>query len=208
MIQVHDSLEVGLSALNIGSDAAARKKLRQYLALIAKWNKVHNLTAIRDPDRMLPEHLLDSLSILPHVHPSRILDVGSGAGLPGIPLAIVQPSWDVTLLDSSHKRCVFLRQATIELGLANVDVVCQRIEEHRPARPFDTVVSRAFAETQHFARLAISQIADGGLLVAMKGLHPHEEIAQLPPQVALRDVVRIEVPGLGAQRHLVIMTKA
>ena len=207
-MKVRTPLDAGLSVLDMELEADAQEKLHRYLALIAKWNKVHNLTAIRDPERMVTEHLLDSLAILPHVRPARILDVGSGAGLPGMPLAIVRPNWQVTLLDSSHKRCVFLRQATIELDLVNVHVVCARIEEHRPEQLFDTVVSRAFAETQHFARLAASQLAAGGLMLAMKGLYPHEEIAQLPPQVVLRDVVGIEVPGLGAQRHLVVMTVA
>jgi 16S rRNA (guanine527-N7)-methyltransferase len=203
-----DRLDAGLRSLAIEIPDEGRDRLRTYLALIEKWNKIHNLTAIRNPDRMVVEHLLDSLTIIAHVQPVRILDVGSGAGLPGIPLAIARPDWQITLLDSSHKRCTFLRQAIIELDLRNATVICDRVEAYRPGHAFDTAVSRAFAETQHFARLSVANIAPTGVLLAMKGLYPHEEIAQLPANVALKAVVPISVPGLDAQRHVVIMTRA
>jgi 16S rRNA (guanine527-N7)-methyltransferase len=157
---------------------------------------------------MAVEHVLDSLAIVPHVAPGRVLDVGSGAGLPGIPLAIARPAWHVTLLDSNHKRCTFLQQAAIELKLSNAAVACSRIESFRPAAPFDSVVSRAFSDTAHFARVALPLVSAGGVMLAMKGLYPHEELAQLPAQARLREVVALEVPGLDAQRHLVVMTSA
>jgi 16S rRNA (guanine527-N7)-methyltransferase len=203
-----ESLAQGIERLGIDVPAAAENALVAYLALIEKWNKVYNLTAIRDRGRMEVEHVLDSLAVIPHVRPGRVLDVGSGAGLPGIPLAIVRPGWHVSLLDSNHKRCAFLRQAVIELGLRNAEAVCERIEAYRPEGSFDTVISRAFAETQHFARVAVAHVDADGVMAAMKGLYPHEELAQLPPGVALHSVVPLTVPGLDAQRHLVVMTKA
>ena len=203
-----DVLAPGLSAMGLAVDAVVLERLERYVGLIVKWNQVYNLTAIRDRERMLVEHVLDSLSIHVHVRPSRILDVGSGAGLPGVPLAIIHQGWDVTLLDSSQKRCAFLRQAVIELRLENVHVACERIETYRPSAPFDTVVSRAFAGTRHFARLAAPLLGDDGVILAMKGLYPHEELAELPSQVVLKHVLPVQVPGLAAQRHLVVMTRA
>ncbi len=201
-------IERGLPELGVVASAGAIAALAQYVDLIVKWNKVYNLTAIQDPERMATDHILDSLAIVPHVRPERILDVGSGAGLPGIPVALARPQWRVTLLDASHKRCAFLRQVIIELGLHNVEVACERIENHRPGRPFDTIVSRAFAETALFARVAVSSLAPDGRMLAMKGTYPQDELSRLPPEVSVQDVVKIDVPGLGAQRHLVIMTKA
>jgi 16S rRNA (guanine527-N7)-methyltransferase len=203
-----DTLARGIGQFGIELPKDASAALLAYLALIAKWNQVYNLTAIRDPQRMVIEHLLDSLAILPHVATPRILDVGTGAGLPGVPLAIARPAWHVVLLDSSHKRCTFLQQAAIELQLNNVEVACERVESYRPAERFTTVVSRAFSDTAHFARVAVPLVAQGGTMLAMKGLYPHEELAQLPAEVTLREVVALTVPGLEAQRHLVVMTKA
>lgn len=200
-------IERGLSELGVAAAAGAVTALVQYLELILKWNKVYNLTAIQDPERMATDHILDSVAIVPHIRPERILDIGSGAGLPGIPVAIVRPEWNITLLDASHKRCAFLRQAVIELGLRNVEVACERIENYRPMRPFDTVVSRAFAETTLFARVAAACLAPDGFMLAMKGTYPHDELSTLPPGVHVQQVVKTDVPGLDAQRHLVIMTK-
>lgn len=203
-----DDLARGVAALGLELPGSAADALVSYIALIQKWNRVYNLTAIRDPQRMVVEHLLDSLAILPHVVPPRILDVGSGAGLPGIPLAIARPDWRVVLLDSSHKRCSFLQQATVELGLKNAEVACARIESYRPSEAFTSVVSRAFSDTSHFARVALPLVAQHGVILAMKGLYPHEELAQLPAEAVLREVVGLSVPGLDAQRHLIVMTKA
>ena len=137
-------LAAGIAALNVNVAAGAQQRMLDYLALVEKWNQAYNLTAVREPGKMLTHHLLDSLSVLPHVIGSRILDVGSGAGLPGIPLALARPEWRVTLLDANHKKATFLRQAAIELKLDNVEVVCERVETWAPLQPFDTVVSRAF----------------------------------------------------------------
>lgn len=200
--------EHGLPKLGVAASAEEIAALVEYVDLIVKWNKVYNLTAILDPERMATDHILDSLAIVPHVRPDRILDVGSGAGLPGIPVAIARPKWRVTLLDASHKRCAFLRQVIIELGLHNVEVACERIENHRPVQPFDTIVSRAFAETALFAHVAVPCLATDGRMLAMKGTYPHDELSRLPPGVVVQEVVKTDVPGLEAQRHLVIMTKA
>jgi 16S rRNA (guanine527-N7)-methyltransferase len=201
------AIETGLAALAVSTPSGAATVLDRYLDLIAKWNKVHNLTAIQDPQRMVIEHVLDSLSIAPLLQPERILDVGSGAGLPGIPLAVARPQWRFTLLDSSQKRCAFLRQAAIELALSNIDIACARVEQFRPEAPFDTIVSRAFAETAAFAKSACGLLADDGIMIAMKGIYPEEELARLPAAVHVREVVKLEVPGLDAQRHAVVMTK-
>jgi 16S rRNA (guanine527-N7)-methyltransferase len=202
------SLSAGLDALGIALPPAASSRLGSYLELIEKWNQGYNLTAVRARARMVTEHLLDSLVVLPHVAEGPILDVGSGAGLPGIPLAIARPHWQITLLDSNHKRCAFLRQAAIDLALANISVACERVESFRASEPFATVVSRAFSDTQHFARVASRHLAPGGRMLAMKGLYPHEELAQLPEDVRLQSVETLAVPGLDAKRHLVVMTKA
>lgn len=201
-------LHAGLERLGEALPAPAEALLSRYLALIVKWNKVYNLTAIQDPSRMVVEHLLDSLSILALVRPERILDVGTGAGLPGIPLALARPQWRVTVLDSSHKRCAFLRQTVIELGLANVDIACVRVEQFRPTARYDTVVSRAFTDTAGFAAAVRDLTADDGVIVAMKGQYPAEELTVLPSGVRVREVLPLSVPGLEAQRHAVIMTKA
>lgn len=202
------TLEHALSRLEIGAPADAARDLVRFLELIRKWNKVYNLTKILDAERMVVEHVLDSLSILPLLQPSNVIDVGTGAGFPGIPIAIVNPSLHVTLLDSSHKRCAFLRQAAIDIEVRNVDIVCARVEQFRPATPYDTAMSRAFAETADFARMAQGLVDDKGILVAMKGAYPADELERLPSNISVREVVRLQVPGLDAQRHAVIMTKA
>jgi 16S rRNA (guanine527-N7)-methyltransferase len=199
----------GLREMGIALDADAQALLVDYLRLIEKWNKVHNLTAIREPDQMVVLHLLDSLSLLPHLGSARtVLDVGSGAGLPGIPLAISRPDLALTLLDSSHKKATFLRQAKSELGLANVEVVCERAEQWHPARGFDVVVSRAFADLADFVGQAGHLVAPGGAILAMKGLQPFEEIARIPPAYRVEGVVELHVPSLDAQRHLVLLKAA
>ncbi|MCW5592547.1 MAG: 16S rRNA (guanine(527)-N(7))-methyltransferase RsmG [Burkholderiales bacterium] len=195
--------------MGIALDAAARSKLVAYLELIGKWNKVHNLTAVREPAQMVVLHLLDSLSVLPHVaHAKTLLDVGTGAGLPGIPIAIARPDLAVTLLDSSHKKATFLRQAKAELALANVQVACERVENWHPPAPFDAVVSRAFAELADFVTQSGHLVAPGGTMLAMKGVYPFEEIARIPATHRVENVVALAVPTLEAQRHLVLMKAA
>lgn len=202
------SLPHALGSLGIGDPIEAARRLARFLELVRKWNKVYNLTAILSDERMVVEHLLDSLSILSLLKPPRVVDIGTGAGFPGMPIAIANPGLHVTLLDSSHKRCAFLRQAAIDLALSNVDIACTRVEQFRPAAPYDTATSRAFSETAAFAAVAAGLVQDDGLLVAMKGVYPADELARLPDTVRLREVVPLRVPGLEAQRHAVIMTKA
>lgn len=206
---IDSRLAEGLAAMGIALDAPAQARLVAYLHLIEKWNKVHNLTAVRDIGRMVVLHLLDSLAVLPHVAGAKsLLDVGTGAGLPGIPLAIALPDLAVTLLDSSHKKATFLRQAKAELGLANVQVACERVENWHPPEAFDVVVSRAFAELADFVAQAGHLVAPGGALLAMKGLHPFDEIARVPPTHRVEGVVALRVPALDAQRHLVLLKAA
>ena len=204
-------LDEGLVTAGVALPQEARAKLDAYLTLLAKWNRTYNLTAIRDPGRMVTHHVLDALAVLPHLPRAdglRVLDVGSGGGVPGVPLAIARPGWTVVLLDSNHKKGAFLRQAAIELGLSNVEVVTSRVEDYTPAAPFDVVVSRAFSDLATFAQAGAPHLAPGGRLYAMKGALPREEMAQLPRHIRIVATPSIKVPGLDAQRHLVVMEAA
>ena len=207
-------LAEGIAALGFSIPHETQVRLLQYLALIEKWNHVHNLTAVREPEAMLARHLLDSLAIIPYITGERIVDVGSGAGLPGIPLALVHPEWHVALVESNHKKAIFLQQARIELSLKNVEVVAGRIENFSSAEGFDTVISRAFSDLADFVRLGGHLCRQGdaeGRLVAMKGIYPHEELAQLKPelnpQFVVEKVLPVTVPSLEAERHLVVMKR-
>jgi len=200
-------LAAGLRTLDVPLDPAAQEKLLAYVALIAKWNRVYNLTAVREPERMLSRHLLDSMAVLPHLCGPSIADVGSGAGLPGIPLAIARPDWQVTLIESNHKKSAFLRQAAIELALRNVDIREERAEAVTPRGVFDEVIARAFSDLAEFAAAAATLCKPAGKLVAMKGVYPYEEIAALPQGCRVEQVVSLEVPGMDAERHLVIMRR-
>ena len=204
-----DELAAGVAALGVDVDPAAQAKLLAYLALLDKWNRTYNLTAIREPARMLTQHLLDALAVLPHLPQAselRVLDVGSGGGVPGIPLAIARPHWRVTLLDSNRKKVAFLRQAAAELALANVEVVASRAEAYAPEVRFDVAISRAVTDLAAFAKVAMPRVRPGGCIVAMKGVYPREELAALPPAVRVMAVPSVAVPALGAARHLVFMT--
>jgi 16S rRNA (guanine527-N7)-methyltransferase len=204
----------GIAALGFTIPQETQSHLLQYLALIQKWNHVHNLTAIREPETMLVRHLLDSLAVLPHITGERIADVGSGAGLPGIPLALVRPEWHVALVESNHKKAIFLQQARIELKLKNVEVVAGRVENFNSAEGFDIIISRAFSDLADFVKLAghlCRQGDGGGRLVAMKGIYPHEELAQLKselnPQFTVEKILPIAIPGLEAERHLIMIKR-
>ena len=201
-------LEQGVIALGVTLPPAAHAQLLAYLDLLHKWNAAYNLTAVRGKARMLTHHVLDSLAVVPHLPGRNWVDVGSGGGLPGIPVAVARPDASVTLVDSSHKKTAFLEQAVIELGLTNVTVVRTRIEEWQPAQRFDPVISRALSDLPEFLTLAGRLCAPDGVIAAMKGVYPHEELAQLPAAYRLRRVVALEVPGLGAQRHLVLIEPA
>lgn len=157
---------------------------------------------------MISAHLLDCLAVTPHIGGARILDVGSGAGLPGIPLAVVKPELQVTLLDSNHKKAAFLKQAVAELQLKNASVACERVETWRPAEKFDCIISRALGELAEFVALAKHLLAPAGVFAAMKGVHPFEEIERLPPGFRVKHVLPLSVPGLDAERCLVLIERA
>jgi 16S rRNA (guanine527-N7)-methyltransferase len=207
--EIDRRLERGCAELGLALSHAAKSKLLQYLELLEKWNKIYNLTAIRDRAKMVSGHLLDSLAVVPHIAGrARILDAGTGAGLPGIPLAVAMPATQVALLDSNHKKAAFLKQATADLQLKNASVVCERTESWHPAEKFDCVISRAFAEIAEFIGLTRHLLAPGGVFAAMKGIYPFEEIERLPPDFRLRDAHSLVVPGLGAKRHLILIEHA
>lgn len=200
-------LRKGLAELGLMFAAAEDKQLERYLELLEQWNGAYNLTAVRDPAEMVTKHLLDSLAILPFVTSGPVLDVGTGAGLPGIPLAISLPALQFTLLDSNGKKTRFCTHAVATLGLRNAEVVQARVEDYRPAQPFATVVSRAFSSLLDFARLAGPACAPGGRLLAMKGVRPEEELRELPAGYRLLAVHSLKVPGLDAERCLVEIEK-
>ena len=194
------ALDLGLAELSLALPNAARAQLMDYVALLAKWNRTYNLTAIDDPLRMVSHHLLDSLAVLPHLPmpgAANLADVGTGAGLPGIPLAIAQPGWRVALAESNEKKCAFLRQAALELKLRNVEIHQERVEKWRPAGQFAVVIARAFAELARFIEACRHLVAPGGVLAAMTGVAPaalQNECRSIP----------LRVPMLEAQRHLVL----
>jgi 16S rRNA (guanine527-N7)-methyltransferase len=193
------ALERGLDDLALALPADAADRLLAYVELLTKWNRTYNLTAIRDPLEMIGLHLLDSLAVLAHLPVTdggALADVGSGAGLPGIPLAIARQEWRLTLNDSNQKKAAFLRQAAIELGLRNVEVHEGRAEQWRPAALFQVVISRAFADLGEFIAKCRHLVVPGGILAAMKGAAPAALEAGC-------DVVKLQVPLLDAQRHLV-----
>lgn len=178
------------------------ERLQAYLQLLQRWNKVYNLTAVRDPAKMQLLHIDDSLSVAPYIRGETCLDVGSGAGLPGIPLAIVQPERRFTLLDTNGKKTRFMQQAVLELGLQNVEVVHARVEVWLPAQPFDAVISRAFASLNDFVTSTGKHLREDAILYAMKGRYPESEIAELPAGWRMVADRRLHVPGLDAERHL------
>ena len=203
-MKVEAALERGLHELALGMPAQAREQLLTYLALLQKWNRTYNLTAIRDPVMMVSHHLLDSLAAVAELPPGPLADVGAGAGLPGIPIAIAQPHRAVTLNDASEKKSAFLRQAAIELKLANVRVHAGRVEEWRPDPAFKVVICRGFAALADFISACRHLLTRGGVLAAMKGVYPRDELTRLPPGCNCADVRRLRVPLLDAERHLVL----
>lgn len=207
-----DLLESGLAHMGLALNERAQEKLLRYVALLEKWNKVYNLTAVREPERMIGLHILDSLSVLSHIKGSRkVLDVGTGGGLPGIPLAIAVgetvPDLLVTMLDTIAKKTTFVRHAIGELGLTNADVVTDRVENHQPAQRFDVVISRAFAELKDFVAGAGHLCAQEGRMLAMKGVNPFDEISRLPKGFEIEEVISLNVPQVGGQRHLVVIKR-
>ena len=193
----------GSVALGLELSSLVLQRLMQYLDLLVRWNKIHNLTAVRDRDDMVTLHLLDSLALLPYINAQRLLDVGSGGGLPGIPIALTHPEIQVTVLDSSQKKTTFLRQVKLDMGLDNLEIVCSRVEDYKPENPYELIVSRAFSDLKLFIKLTHHLLTPQAAWLAMKGVYPRDEIAALN-NIAV-DVRAINVPGLDAQRHLVLM---
>lgn len=200
-------LAAGIAELDIDLPAAASRQLSAYLALLAKWNRVYNLTAIREPAKMATHHLLDSLAVLPYLDGvARLADVGSGAGLPGLVLAVARPELKVVSIEANQKKAAFQQQAKIELGLANVEVRCARVEASG-VTGCDAAISRAFSDLALFVRLAGPLVGKGGRLLAMKGTLPDTEIAALPDGWRATATHALKVPGLDAQRHLIVLER-
>jgi 16S rRNA (guanine527-N7)-methyltransferase len=204
-----EELKQGAALLGIDLSEAQQQQLLAYLALLNKWNKAYNLTAVRDPAEMVSRHLLDSLSVAPHVEQggSRWLDVGSGGGMPGIPLAILFPERSFTLLDSNGKKTRFLTQVRLELKLANVEVVHNRVEQFRPPQPFNGVTSRAFSSLEDFANWTRHLSNSDTRWLAMKGVQPDDELQALPADFQLERCLVLKVPGCQGQRHLLILRR-
>jgi 16S rRNA (guanine527-N7)-methyltransferase len=194
----------GLAELRLHLPEDALARLMRYVALLEKWNRVYNLTAVRGAAEIVTHHLLDSLAVLPYLDGDCMVDVGSGAGLPGIPFALARPRTSVTLLDANQKKAAFLRQAVIELGITNADVVCARVETWRAPFFFEIVVSRAFADLKKFVALAGRLCAPYGMLAAMKGSYAESEVRGLTG-FALKRAIPIDVPQLDAARHLILL---
>jgi len=201
-------LAEGLAALGLDVADATRARLLTYGELLLKWNRVYNLTAIRSPQEVVTHHLLDSLAVAPWLGKvQRLADIGSGGGLPGIPLAILRPELAVSSVETVNKKASFQQQAKIELGLGNFQPINVRVENLQPEQPFDGVISRAFSSLGDFVRLAGHLVADGGALYAMKGLRPDEELGALPAGWALQAMHALAVPGLDAERHLLVLVR-
>jgi 16S rRNA (guanine527-N7)-methyltransferase len=207
--QLLGRLQKGVDQIALTLSDVQISKLAEYIDLLVKWNKAYNLTAIRDPEEMVVKHLLDSLAIVPHINQSPLLDVGTGPGLPGIPLAITRPDLDITLLDSNGKKTRFLTQAKVSLGLDNVTVIHGRVEQaissQKTDKRFQIVTSRAFASLSDMVTLARDTLAQDGRFVAMKGVIPDDEISDLPEWAKVEQIIPLEVPGLDAERHLIIL---
>jgi len=195
----------GIEAMGLAIPAHAQRRMLAFIMLLAKWNRTFNLTAIDDPAQMVGRHLLDSLAVLPHLRGPRVLDIGTGAGLPGIPLALARPADQFVLLDSSGKKTRFVTQAVAELGLDNVDVAQARLADYRPALAFDCVISRAFGSLAELLQASGGLLAPGGRLLAMKGKAWRDELDPLP-QGSLIAAHRLDVPGVAGERYLVELT--
>ena len=202
-----DLLIAAAAAIGIAVSAPQVTQLLGYLSLLEKWNRTYNLTAVRMRDQMLSRHIVESLSILPFLSGQRRLDVGTGAGLPGIPLAIVDPETRYTLLDSNGKKTRYLKQLVYDMGLNQVTVLDTRVEQWQPDQPFDVIVSRAFATLNKMVTLSEHLLSANGVWQAMKGEYPEEECNALPDSVSVESIERLQVPGLNEERHLVTIRK-
>ena len=201
-------LQKGLEALDIALCSSVQQKLLAFGQLLLKWNKIYNLTAIRHPDEVLSLHLLDSLVVLPYLKGvGHLVDVGSGGGLPGIPLAIASPEMDVTSIETVNKKAAFQQQAKIELGLKNFNILNQRVEQVVLEKKADVVISRAFSNLSDFEKLAGHLVIPAGRMFAMKGVYPEAEIADLPVGWKVCETVMLKIPDIDVERHLVVLVR-
>ncbi|HLT13173.1 MAG TPA: 16S rRNA (guanine(527)-N(7))-methyltransferase RsmG [Marinobacter sp.] len=205
--QWQSQLRDGLADMKLSLSESQQQQLLAFLALLNKWNKAYNLTAVRNEREMVSRQLLDSLSILPWITTAHLLDVGAGGGLPGIPLAIVCPDKHFTLLDSNGKKTRFLNQCVLELGLKNVDVIHGRAEDCQPEQPFSQISSRAFTALENLVHWCGQLLASDGEFLAMKGQFPDDEVAALPKGWQVESSHSLEVPGAEGERHLLIVTR-
>ncbi|MES2218751.1 MAG: 16S rRNA (guanine(527)-N(7))-methyltransferase RsmG [Pseudomonadota bacterium] len=207
MTQIPNDLSAALTANGYNFPPAVSERLLAYLQLLEKWNQVFNLTAINEIGEMIPLHILDSLAITPFLTGKRIIDVGTGAGLPGIPLALTQPDKEFFLLDSNGKKTRFLNQVKLELGIKNIEIITARAEDFTAPAPFDSIVSRAFSSIP--VMLAVTQhlVAHDGQFIAMKGTFPQQEIEQIPADFRVLEVHKLSITGLSAQRHVVCIKR-
>ena len=202
-----EELSTGARQLGVDLTDTQQAQLLGYLALLIKWNKAYNLTAVRNPDEMVSRHLLDSLSVMPFIENGRWLDVGSGGGMPGIPLAILFPESQVTCLDSNGKKTRFLTQVKLELKLDNLHVIHSRVEEYQPELAFNGIVSRAFSSMENFTNWTRHLGDHQTRWLAMKGVHPTDELVALPSEFRLDSEHALTVPGCQGQRHLLILRR-
>ncbi|WP_455209638.1 16S rRNA (guanine(527)-N(7))-methyltransferase RsmG [Kaarinaea lacus] len=202
-MSVEKTLYQGLEALAIPGPEEIKRQLLAFIELLHKWNRVYNLTAIRDKEKMVTHHILDSVAVMPFLHGVHILDVGSGAGLPGVPLAMVSPERQFVLLDSNAKKTRFLQQVKAELGLTNLTIETGRIEHFHFDKAFDTVLSRAFSSISQFLLAAGTHCKADGVIIAMKGEYPESELQSIPDGYSIKAVLPVDVPFLSAQRHIV-----
>ena len=204
------TLNQGLQTLKLNLSESTQTQILNYLALLAKWNQVYNLTGVRQIEEMIPKHVLDCLAILPYVYGYRILDVGTGAGLPGLLLAIVRPNWQCVLVDKSAKKICFIQQAIIELEIKNTFAIQSRIETFNPPQEitggkFDTIISRAYTNMHTFYQQTVGFSAIDGCFLAMKGIYPKSEIAEMANLLVSIESFPLQIPQLSAQRHLIMI---
>lgn len=199
-------LAAGLAAMQIDLDGTEQARLLAYLALLAKWNQAYNLTAVRDATEMVPRHLLDSLAALPYIHGTSLADIGSGGGLPGIPLAIARPDLNITLIESNGKKARFLREAARSLPLPNVRVIEARVQ--MAAGLFDTVTCRAFASLQDMLLWGAHLLAPGGRWLALKGRLDRDELAAIPPDFRVEAIHSLTVPGVDGERCVIELARS
>lgn len=205
----HDVLwSKGLQAIDLEINEQQLEKLKQYVDLLSRWNKTYNLTAVRNPAEMIPLHIFDSLVVASYIRGTHCLDVGSGAGLPGIPLAIMQPDRHFTMLDTNGKKTRFIQQAIIELGLKNAGVVQSRVESWQAPQPYEAIISRAFSSIVDFVNGCSELLAENGTLYAMKGQFPVQELAYLPKGYVLTSRHELDVPYVEGERHLLEINRS